>query len=119
MITTRGNREGERTSGGMVFTEGRYEWVREATIETEWAGEDTYHQKIRVSARTDDREYAIDGEVLSLIPLRNRRKTPEGEKLVTRISEGMTEWRVDGKVGYGLSEYLDQIIDGRPVGIDA
>ena len=39
--------------------------------------------------------------------------------LVTRISEGMTEWTLDdGRVGYGLSEYLDQIIDGKPVGLD-
>ncbi len=56
------------------------------------------------------------GKVLNLIPLRNRRETPEGEQLVTRISEGMTEWSCDGRTGYGLSEYLDQIIDGRPVG---
>jgi hypothetical protein len=29
----------------------------------------------------------------------------------------MTEWRCDGKVGFGLSEYLDQMVDGQPVGI--
>ena len=87
--------------------------------ETKWAGADTYHQKIKVSARTDEREYVVDGDVLSLIPLRNRRKSPDGDMLVTRISEGMTEWKCDGRVGYGLSEYLDQIIDGRPVGVDA
>jgi hypothetical protein len=29
------------------------------------------------------------------------------------------EWTLDdGRVGYGLSEYLDQIIDGKPVGVD-
>ena len=51
---------------------------------------------------------------LNLIPLRNRR-----EGLVTRISEGLTEWRLDdGRTGYGLSEYLDQIIEGQPVGLD-
>jgi hypothetical protein len=31
----------------------------------------------------------------------------------------MTEWTLeDGRVGYGLSEYLDQILDGKPVGLD-
>ena len=30
----------------------------------------------------------------------------------------MTEYRCDGLVGYGLSEYLDQIVDGRPTGTD-
>jgi hypothetical protein len=34
----------------------------------------------------------------------------------------MTKWTIEsgeyaGKVGYGLSEYLDQIIDGSPVGL--
>ena len=52
----------------------------------------------------------------NLAPLRNRRTTPEGEELLTRISEGLTEWRCEGRVGHGLSEYLDQIIDGKPVG---
>ena len=44
--------------------------------------------------RSGDREYEITGSVLNLIPLRNRRTTPEGEQLVTRISEGMTEWQL-------------------------
>ena len=54
---------------------------------------------------------------MDLIPLRNRRQDPDGNWLMTRISEGMTKWTVEsgefeGQVGYGLSEYLDQIIDG-------
>jgi len=28
----------------------------------------------------------------------------------------MTEYACDGHVGYGLSEFLDQIVDGQPVG---
>jgi hypothetical protein len=116
MVTTAGTREGKRTSAGVVFAEGRYERVEDATIGTEWIGEDTYHQRLRVRARTSSRTYEITGNVLSLIPLRNRRRTPDGDTLVTRISEGMTEWRCDDRVGYGLSEYLDQIIDERPVG---
>ena len=35
------------------------------------------------------------GEVMNLIPLRNRRPDPDGNMLVTRISEGMTEWTLD------------------------
>jgi hypothetical protein len=54
---------------------------------------------------------------LSLIPLRNRRKTPDGKELNTRITEGMTEYTCNGMTGYGLSEYLDQIIDGKPTGL--
>ena len=50
----------------------------------------------------------------SSIPLRNRRNG-----MTTRIVEGMTRWRSDGLEGSGLSEYLDQIVDGQPVGASA
>ena len=46
----------------------------------------------------------IEGTVKSFIPLRNRR---EGH--VTHIGEGMTEWRMGDRVGYGLSEFLRQV----------
>ena len=37
---------------------------------------------------------------------------------MTRISEGLTTWTLpDGRQAYGLSEYLDQIVDGQPVGL--
>jgi len=67
-------------------------------------------------ARTDEDEYEVQGKVLSLIPLRNRRNTPDGESLVTRITEGMTEYTYKGIVGYGMSEYLDQVVDDKPIG---
>jgi hypothetical protein len=110
------SREGGRRYGGMVLRDGTYEHIRAATIETEWRGDDQYHAEVRATATTDAHTYEITGKVLNLIPLRNRRQTPEGEQLVTRISEGMTEWSCEGRTGYGLSEYLDQIVDGRPVG---
>ena len=72
--------------------------------------------------KKSDREWRFTGEVMDLIPLRNRRQDPDGNWLMTRISEGMTRWTVEsgpfeGRTGYGLSEYLDQIIDGAPVGL--
>ncbi len=69
-------------------------------------------------AKTDEGEYEITGKVISLIPLRNKRQSPEGEVLHTRITEAITEFTCNGKVGYGMSEYLDQIVDGKPVGSD-
>ena len=61
----------------------------------------------------------MTGKVLSLIPLRNRRKTPDGQELNTRITEGMTEYRATTWSDTGLSEYLDQIVDGKPVSVSA
>ena len=56
--------------------------------------------------------------MLSLIPLRNRRTDPEGNELLTRITEAMTKFECRGQTGIGMSEYLDQIEDGRPIGAD-
>lgn len=110
------SRDGGRRYGGMVLRDGVYEHITAATIETDWHGDDQYHSEVRATATTARDTYEITGRVLNLIPLRNRRESPEGEQLVTRISEGMTEWSCDGRTGYGLSEYLDQIVDGHPVG---
>jgi hypothetical protein len=45
--------------------------------------------------------------VLSMVPCRNRRAG-----WVTRVAEGMTEWRLGDRVGYGMSEYLDHLQKG-------
>ena len=105
-------------AGGMVLRDNEYVMIRDATIETIYDDNDC-QETFKVWARTDEREYAVAGKVMSLIPLRNRRRTPDGEELMTRITEGMTEYRCDDEVGYGLSEYLDQIVDGEPVGLKA
>ena len=70
-----------------------------------------------MSLRTvSGREYQIEGESLALIPLRNRRQTDAGEWRHTRITEAMSRFHCDGLTGYGMSEYLDQIVEGVPVG---
>ena len=111
-------REGEGTRGGFVWEDGKLHLCNDFEIATEWTSEDTYHESISATLRSGDKEWKVTGKVIDLIPLRNRRPDPEGKMLVTRISEGMTEWTLsDGRKGYGLSEYLDQIIDDAPVGI--
>jgi len=79
--------------------------------------DERYFQKsMKIIAKTKERDYEVTGQSLSLIPLINRRVSPEGEILNTRITEAMTEYQCDGLTGFGMSEYLDQIIDGEPVG---
>ena len=117
MVSIVASRDGKQRIGGVALQDGEYRHIDRATIETDWVGDDKYHEEMRIVAKSGDRTYEITGSVLNLIPLRNRRTTPDGEQLVTRISEGMTEWHWDGHTGYGLSEYLDQIVDGRPVGL--
>jgi hypothetical protein len=112
-------KDGPGTRGGFVWEDGRIHLCDDLEIRTEYVGDDTYHERINAVLRSgrSGKEWAFSGEVMNLIPLRNRRKSPDGEWLMTRISEGMTRWTMDdGRQGYGLSEYLDQIIDGKPVG---
>ena len=115
-------KNGGGSQGGFVWEGGdKVTHIDQVTVTTAWRGDDLYHQGVDVTLRSShkDREWHIKGDAFNLIPLRNRRTTPEGDELLTRISEGMTEWTLDdGRKGYGLSEYLDQIVDGRPVGYE-
>ena len=107
-------RDSDGTRGGFVWDGSELHLCRDFEISTAWTGEDAYHESIEATLRSGDKEWSVKGKVMNLIPLRNRR-----EEMVTRISEGLTEWTLDdGRTGYGLSEYLDQIIDGKPVGLD-
>ncbi|MDO8840367.1 MAG: hypothetical protein Q7V31_15750 [Parvibaculum sp.] len=116
MISIVTNDEGKQRQGGMVLKDGAYDLIQSCTIESEW-DDNWYQTALHAHVVTESGAvYDIDGKVLSLIPLRNRRKAPDGTDLNTRITEGMTEYRCNGVTGYGLSEYLDQIVDGRPVG---
>lgn len=119
MISVIASRDGSKRIGGMFLVDGEYQMINDASIETSWEGDDHYHKSIKARAKTSKREFEVTGEVMSLIPLRNRRKDDEGNELMTRVSEGMTQWSCEGRTGYGLSEYLDQIVDGRPVGYEA
>jgi hypothetical protein len=113
-------RDGDGTRGGFVWEDGKLHLCTDLQMETRWVGDDQYHQEISgVLTSREGKQWKFTGSVIDLIPLRNRRPDPDtGDMLVTRISEGMTEWTAeDGRKGYGLSEYLDQIIDGAPVGI--
>lgn len=102
---------------GMVLRDGTYSMIRDCRVDSDW-DDDRYQTGMRAWVRTDDAEYELTGEVLSLIPLRNRRTTPDGDELVTRITEAMTRFTCDGRRGIGMSEYLDQVENGVPVGPD-
>lgn len=116
MLSVIGDGEGGVREGGMVFRDGFYDLIKTCRIESDW-DEFDYQTALRADVTTvGGKSYHVTGKVISLIPLRNRRTTPEGKELVTRITEGMTEYSCNGMTGYGLSEYLDQINDGKPSG---
>lgn len=135
--------DGPGTRGGFLWDGTGLHAVWDVSLRTEWTGDDSHHAMVHATFSTarmgrsgeagnDEARTAeytvtggitrtVTGEVMKLIPLRNRR-----DGRITRISEGLTRWSLDeslgsdptATVGYGLSEYLDQIVDGAPVGID-
>jgi len=131
MLSRIARQDGPGTRGGFLWDGTGLQLIRDVELSTGWDGEDRYHRTVHATFTTARDGEARDadgvvsreltGEVMNLIPLRNRR-----DGRVTRISEGLTRWTLDralgadptATVGHGLSEYLDQIIDGAPVGID-
>lgn len=102
---------------GMVLVDGEYHTIRDFHLDSDW-DDRGYQRAMRCVVHTDHDTYEVEGEVISLIPLRNRRTTPSGDVLTTRITEAMTRYCCGGRRGIGMSEYLDQIIDGHPIGPD-
>ena len=95
----------ERTAGGVLVRGMEMERLVDATIDATYEPNGLYHEAITARVKTESgQELTVTGQVKSFIPLRNRR----GEQ-VTHIGEGMTEWRLGDRTGYGLSEFLRQV----------
>ena len=99
---------------GVLLVDGAYEEVVDMDVVTDWtAAEDP--SRVRINVRTANRRVVIHGEVVSLAPLRNRRKI-EDQIVVSRIAEGLTRFTWDGVTGYGMTEYIERIEEGGLVG---
>jgi len=112
------------TRGGFVWDAGQIHLCDGVQISTVTHSDEHFHKHVTgtLSSTSAKKSWSFEGQVRTLIPLRNRRQDPAGNWMHTRISEGMTEWKMTsgdhaGRIGYGMSEYLDQIIDSQPVGI--
>ena len=57
----------------------------------------------------------LEGEVIQMAPLSNRRKIGD-QVLSSRIAEGLTLWTWGDRTGIGVTEYIELLEDGQPVG---
>ncbi len=91
--------------GGMFHKGDEFIQVKAVKLDTEYEPGTDFHRGLRADVTLENGDqHVVEGVVKGFIPLRNRRS----EK-ITYIGEGMTEYRLDGdRVGYGLSEYLNQ-----------
>ncbi|MZR63305.1 hypothetical protein [Alcanivorax sp. DP30] len=106
---------------GMVYdtrdgSEPVYDLIETASLNSTLDDRDQARAQTFSLKTVSGREYQLSGEALALIPLRNRRQTDSGEWRQTRITEAMSRFQCDGLIGYGMSEYLDQMVEGIPVG---
>lgn len=88
---------GRDVQAGWVWRDGRTIKMKGFELDTRYDG--PFHRALTITATDVEGErYAIGGEVLSVIPLRIG---------TTRVNEGLTRFRVDGRETTGMAEYLD------------
>jgi len=114
MILKITDRQGVTRRCGVLQIGDEYEEITDLDLLTEWtANKDP--RVVRLGVRTARRAVRIDGEVRTLVPLRNRRT--EGERsFESRIAEGFTQWTWGDRQGCGMTEYIEVLENGQPVG---
>lgn len=96
--------DGSVKMAGFFWREG--EQNRDITrieIDTEYKQPENIHHTmlVRFWVVGEAAPRTVSGEVLTPAPCRNKR-----DGWVTRITEGLTRWNMDGVTGYGIAEYL-------------
>ena len=97
---------------GWVWKDGEHASVRDWDVRTELE-EDGITQRVVHLRVTDkrDRVHELRGDLLRVMPLPSER---DGKK--TLVNEGLTRWSYEGRTGYGIAEYLNQLgADGKPL----
>ncbi len=114
MLLRNTSEDGHSRRLGVVLIDGRYEEVIDLDVTTEWSPERD-PVAVAIGVRTESCKALIHGRVITLAPLRNRRKAGD-ELLVSRVAEAFSEFTWEGRTGYGIMEYIERVQDGVPVG---
>ena len=96
---------------GVLMVDGQYEDILDLDVTTRWDAKGD-PRTASIGVRTAARTALIEAEMLTVAPLRNRRKAGD-EMLISRIWESSTRFRWDGGEGLGMSEYIERLDDGR------
>lgn len=114
MILKITDRNGVTRRCGVLQFDGDYEEITDLDLVTEWTAQKD-PRVVRLGVRTARRAVRIDGEIRTLVPLRNRRT--EGDRsFESRIAEGFTQWTWGDRQGCGMTEYIEVLENGQPVG---
>jgi hypothetical protein len=112
-----GDPDGADRSGGFVWDGTNLHVCDDVDVATERDDQSQPHA-VTVALAAGQLRWAFRGEVDSIVPLRHRRSDGDGALDATRIAEAATVWTAeDGTTLHGMSEYLDQVRDGRLAGL--
>lgn len=106
--------DGSSRRHGVLLIGDEYEDVTDLDVSTRWTDQQD-PESVLLGVRTANRNTVIEGKVRTMAPLRNRRRD-DGELLISRVAEGLTEYTWDGQTGIGMMEYIERLEDGAPVG---
>ncbi len=114
MLLKRAGPDGRAFRSGALLVDGAYEEILDLDTFTDWTDAKD-PRAMRITARTANRTAIITARVLQVAPLRNRRKIGD-IVLQSRIAEAITEFTWDGARAFGMSEYIERIENGEPIG---
>jgi len=112
-----GDADGADRSGGFVWDGVHLHVCDEVEVSTVRDVESQPHS-VTVALTAAQRRWVFRGEVDAIVPLRHRRRDDDSALNATRIAEAATVWTAEDETTlHGMSEYLDQVRDGLPVGL--
>ena len=115
LLSVKGRPEGgENRISGNVLRNGAYEPVLDGRIDADY-DEHWYPRQFRAWIRTSEREYSLEGRILTTVPLRHKRKDATDAGSYTRITESMSEYTCEGRTALGMTEFCDVMTGGVPI----
>jgi hypothetical protein len=97
---------------GIVSIDGRVSFFDRVDFSTTYGPAPYYPETVTMTLHTPEGPVEVTGEQIHLAPLRHRK----GEH-VARIARSVFRCQFAGHTTIGWSEYHDQVIDGRPIGM--
>ncbi|MGE0387381.1 MAG: hypothetical protein AB7Q97_21855 [Gammaproteobacteria bacterium] len=104
--------------GGFVWENGTFHEIDAVEVRSDYMPDKPYHVASHAQFRSGARTWRADGRTLSYVPLRHARKHDDGREELLRIVKSPMRWALaDGRTAWGITEYHDDMIDGRPAGL--
>ena len=97
--------DGTVRGSGWFQEGGKNQTLRDIVVESEYRQDSILHSSMRLTGRTEDgRTRSVAGKVLTICP--TKIAMPGG---ATFINEGLAQFALDGREGYGIAEYWNWV----------